>query len=64
MRAKELKEFLASVPDDAEVTVSDVTDKCIAIQHIDRCGNIVYLDTQQEFPVEWYDENCEEIIWE
>lgn len=61
MKAKELRDILAHVPDDAIICISDVTDKGIKTTSVDVIGNQVYLNTMQEFPDEWYDEDGVEI---
>ena len=56
MKVKELREILALATDDMEVVVADVCDACINLKSADACGNIIYLNSYEEFPEDWYDE--------
>ena len=56
MRVKELRALLDGMDDSAEVVVCDWTDKSINLTGGGCVGNIVYLNSVQVFPDEWYDE--------
>lgn len=65
MRVRDLRNVLETAPDDAEIVVSDVADKCINLKRNPMVvGNIVYLDSIQEFPEDWYDEEGLEKNWD
>lgn len=56
MKAKQLKEFLAGIPDDWDVAVVDVDGKCINLVGFDYANPVFYLTSVEEFPEDWYDE--------
>ena len=55
MKVKELREILANATDDMEVVVADVNGSCINLTHADSCGNLIYLNSVEEFIEDWYD---------
>ena len=64
MKAKELKDFLASVPDDADVCCEDIEGKCIGILSADYFKPVMYLTSAQLFPDGWYAESGLELSYE
>lgn len=64
MKAKQLKEFLAGIPDDWDVAASDVDGKGINFVGFDKANPVAYLTTAEEFPESWYDEYGIEVNYE
>jgi len=59
MKVKELKELIASAPDDAVVVCNDLYTASIHITGVAIVGKILYLDCNQVFPEEWYEDGEE-----
>lgn len=61
MKVKELRALLSGLDDNADVVVCDMTDKHINLTGGCAAKDMLYLDSVQEFPEDWYDENYLEI---
>lgn len=62
MKVKQLKEILSKMNEEYDVVVTDVSDKGIAISGVWNNAPCVCIETRQEFPEAWYNENGEEIV--
>ena len=63
MKARELKDFLKDVPDDADVALTDIEGKCIRAVALDFVNPVLYIECEQNFPEDWYCESGLELPW-
>ena len=61
MKVKDLRKIIATMDDNAIVVVSDISDCVINLVDAYDGEDILYLNSVQEFPSEWYDEDSLEI---
>lgn len=60
MKVKVLRDAIANLPEDMEVVIADVEDACLEVIRVCVAAPIVYLETRQEFPSEWFDEKTQQ----